>query len=413
MSVHIAAGASPVSQEPHVYDNDLKVEVVYDGINFPTNIAFLGPNDILVLEKDRGTVQRIVDGTMLDKPLLDLPVSNKGERGMLGIAIQENNDDSKGVFLYYTESQSQNDTYEQDPKQVALYKYEFRNDIISNPELIFSLPANSEHNTGFHVGGEVTTGPDGNVYFSVGDMDNKRRTESQNHNEHPSDGTGAIYRITQEGKAVESEQLGEDNPISKFYAYGIRNSFGMDFDPISGNLWDTENGHGFGDEINLVKPGFNSGWEKVQGMESQNDHFEEDKLVDFNGHGKYRDPEFVWNKTVGPTAIKFLSSDKYGQEYQNDLFVGDVNNGNLYHFDLNDDRTELKLNGTLADKVADIPEELEPIIFGTGFGAITDIQIGPDGYLYLVSIRQFGPLNTPLGKYESKGTIYRIVPASI
>jgi glucose/arabinose dehydrogenase len=410
LSVHAAVSASPASQQPHVYDNDLKVEVVYDGINFPTNIAFLGPNDILVLEKDKGTVQRIVDGIMLDRPLLDLAVSNKGERGMLGIAIQENNDDSEGVFLYYTESPSQNDTYDQDPKQAALYKYEFQNDNMSNPELIFSLSANSTHNTGFHVGGEVIIGPDENVYLSVGDMD-MRRTESQNHNEQPSDGTGVIYRITREGKAVESKLLGEDNPESKFYAYGIRNSFGMDFDPVSGNLWDTENGHGFGDEINLVEPGFNSGWEKIQGVSSQNSSFDEDELVEFNGHGKYSDPEFVWNKTVGPTAIKFLSSDKYGQEYQNDLFVGDVNNGNLYHFNLNDDRTELELIWTLVDKIADMPKELEPIIFGIGFGAITDMQIGPDGYLYLLSIRQFGPLDTPLGKYESKGTIYRIVPS--
>ena len=53
--------------------------------------------------------------------------------------------------------------------------------------------------------------------------------------------------------------------MPKYYAYGIRNSFGMDFDPVTGNLWDTENGPSYGDEINLVEPGFNSGWQVVQG----------------------------------------------------------------------------------------------------------------------------------------------------
>ena len=53
--------------------------------------------------------------------------------------------------------------------------------------------------------------------------------------------------------------LGNTYPLNLYYAYGIRNSFGMDFDPVTGKLWDTENGPDYGDEINLVEPGFNSG----------------------------------------------------------------------------------------------------------------------------------------------------------
>ena len=64
--------------------------------------------------------------------------------------------------------------------------------------------------------------------------------------------------------------LGEEHPLNMYYAYGIRNSFGLDFDPVTGNLQDTENGPHFGDEINLVEPGFNSGWKKVQGIWSLN-----------------------------------------------------------------------------------------------------------------------------------------------
>jgi len=85
----------------------------------------------------------------------------------------------------------------------------------------------------------------------------------------------------------------------------------MGFDPITDNLWDTENGPQFGDEINLVEPGFNRGWEKVQGIWKlnqtlENGMFEESSehvtFVDFDGHGQYSGPEFVWDKPVAPTA---------------------------------------------------------------------------------------------------------------
>jgi hypothetical protein len=67
------------------------------------------------------------------------------------------------------------------------------------------------------------------------------------------------------------------------------------------------------------------------------------------------------------------------------LFVGDLNNGYLYHFDLDENRTSLKLVGPLEDKVADNNTELSQIIFGVGFDKITDMVLGPDGYLYILS----------------------------
>ena len=168
----------------------------------------------------------------------------------------------------------------------------------------------------------------------------------------------------------------------------------MDFDPISGKLWDTENGAGTNDEINLVEPGFNSGWLKVQGKALP--HFDYSQLVNFDGKGKYRDPEFSWIDTAGPTKIKFLNSDKLGKEYENDMFVSDVHHGRIYHFKLNETRDGLVLSGKLADKIADFDDETKDLIFGSNFGGISDMTIGYDGYLYVVS---FG-----------RGTVYRIVP---
>ena len=119
-------------------------------------------------------------------------------------------------------------------------------------------------------------------------------------------------------------------------------------------------------------------------------------LVDFAGKGKYRAPEFTWFNTIGPTAIKFLNSDKLGKQYENNIFVGDFNNGNLYRFKLNQERTGLSLEGPLADKIANNIYEREQAVFAHGFGGITDLQVGPDGYLYILSI--------------GEGKIFRIVP---
>ena len=79
--------ATENTDQPNILDNKLTVQVVFEGLNFPTSMAFLGPDDILVLEKNEGTVKRIVDGEMLPEPLLKSDVSTPSERGMLGIAI--------------------------------------------------------------------------------------------------------------------------------------------------------------------------------------------------------------------------------------------------------------------------------------------------------------------------------------
>ncbi len=94
---------SSVQNLPYVKEPNLSAKIVFKGLKFPTSMAFLGPNDILVLEKDEGTVNRIVNGTMLSEPVLKVPVANDGERGMLGIAVTKNNGHTF-VFLYYTQS---------------------------------------------------------------------------------------------------------------------------------------------------------------------------------------------------------------------------------------------------------------------------------------------------------------------
>ena len=415
---------SPVSTSTVIiHDPSLRAELVTEGLSFPTTMAFLGPNDILVLEKNKGTVQRIVNGNMLSNPILDVSVANKSNRGMLGIAVAKHGNGSIYVFLYYTETKIEGSDIcpkawyclpGHDPLGNRLYRYELVDDKLVNPKLLLDLPAVPGIT---HAGGKVIVGPDYNIYLTVGDLDYKSNTQNFP-SEISSNGTSAIYRITQNGEPVNAI-LDTEEPLNKYYAYGLRNSFGIDFDPVTGKLWDTENGPAFGDEINLVEPGFNSGWSKVQGIwETEGTYYGDEVLLNytgfrekvkanpsglenFGGNGKYSAPEFTWFNITVPTAIKFLNTEKLGKQYQNDIVIGDYSKGNIYHLRLNQNRTGLLLDGTLADKIADNPEELEGIKFGEGFGHITDIQVSPyDGYLYILST---GP----------NGKIYRIVSTTL
>ncbi len=418
--------SNPVFNQP-----GFTAEVVAEGLTLPTTMAFLSQNDILVLEKDKGTVMRVINGEVQPQPLLDVNVATEVERCMCGITISQSKETGKtNVFLYYTEAEGQDGGT---PIANLLYRYELVSDggegeginnnssnstsalplRLSNPQLLLDLPAlpGPRHN-----GGAITIGPDNSVYIPIGDTDKMGdETEAQNEPDFPADGTSGILRVTQNGEPVVDSATGEyilgnSYPLNLYYAYGIRNSFGIDFDPVTGNLWDSENGPGHSDEINLVEPGFNSGWNQVMGIwlrgggdpregESTLASEQPEGLVNFGGRGQYHSPQLTWLYTIGPTAIKFLDSDKYGANYENDLFVGDIHAGNMYHFKLNQDRTELALAEPLNDKIADTEEETitDTVLFATGFAGISDIEVSPyDGYMYVVSLGQ--------------GKIFRILP---
>ncbi|HEY7078982.1 MAG TPA: PQQ-dependent sugar dehydrogenase [Nitrososphaeraceae archaeon] len=388
--------------KPKLFDSNLKITTIAEGLSTPTTMAFVGPNDILVLEKDTGMVKRIVDGKVLPKPVLDVNVANSVERCLCGIAVAKDGSTTH-VFLYYTEIDGKDgeDKAGKQPIGNRVYRYDLSGDALINPLLLMDLPANPGPR---HNGGNIMIGPDKNIYVGIGDVDgsfktSESETKAQNYkNGIDPDGRGGILRITQDGQPTDGI-LGDTIPLRLYYAYGIRNTFGMDFDPVSGNLWDSENGPGNGDEINLVPPGFNSGWQQVQGLASKETSFSESDLEDFNGKGHYADPKLVWVNTAGPTAVKFLNSVKLGTTYENDMFVGDVHNGRIYHFDLTPDRKDLVLPQELSSRVIEKPSSpgVSNIVFGDGFGGVTDLEVGPDGKLYVVSI--------------GLGSIFQISPA--
>ncbi len=377
-----------------ILDNDFAVREFTVGLSLPTTMAFIEDN-ILVLQKNDGQVRHVLpDGTILSNPVLDVKVSNYLERGMLGILVKESS-----VYLYYTES----DRDGGEPIANNIYKYKWTGKILEEPILIKSLP--SYQDAIMHQGGILALGKDNTVYAIIGDQDNQDLARGANVLQNqfaPPDDTGVILPVDPEGP---------------YYAIGIRNSFGLTVDPITGNLWQTENGPDKFDEVNLVMPKFNSGWNSHSGpiSESRISHFivKDPPLANVGGVIKshlqiflssiygmfvlpdnyvYSDPEFSWEKTVSPTALNFVPTS-FGK-YENWLFVGDCIGGHIYKFKLNEDRDGFIFDDQgLDDLVFNEGDNTEDILFGEGFGCITDIKFN-DGKMYVVSL--------------SSGTIYEI-----
>jgi len=347
---------------PTVQDPALVVEEFATGLSSPTSMSFVG-SDILVLQKNDGKVRLIQEGILQVNEVLDVSVSNNSERGLLGI-------ESVGtdVYLYFTEALTDGGS----PLGNRIYKYSWDGSNLINPVLIKDLPATPGPN---HNGGVLAKDLDDNIFAIIGDLN--REGKLQNYSTGDPDDTSVILPV---------------DPAGPILAMGIRNSFGLTIDPVTGNMWDTENGPSTFDEVNLISTNFNSGWEVIMGPATQQ---EIDSLPGFENF-VYSQPEFSWEDTVAPTSILFIDSVSFAN-YSDSVFVGDSNNGNLYKFTLNQSRDSFVFTDPdLTDLVLNFGDDSTEIEFGDGFGRITDIEMGPDGFLYVVS---------------NFGKIYRILPA--
>jgi uncharacterized repeat protein (TIGR01451 family) len=442
---------------PILLDQNLAVKTVVGGLDQPTTMAFLGPSEFLVLERATGKVQRVANG-QLQSVALDLAVNNNSERGLLGIALHPGFPASPFVYLYWTESTTGVDT--SDVAQTYLLgnrvdRYRWNGSTLIFDRNLIKLRAFQEDEgatpgsiirRGNHNGGIIRFGPDGKLYIIIGD--NGRRGFLQNITSavgpngkddawggpDPDDAhlTGAIIRLNDDGTTPGDNPFYAANTgltgtaaenIKKVYAYGIRNSFGMAFDPISGDLWTQENGDDAFDEINRIVSGFNGGWTQLIGPSSRIAEYKSIESTYGNGTlqqlrwppssiadtpaqalarlyslpgSQYVEPQFSWKYALAPSPIGFVQGNGLGPQFNGDLFVGasrtTLYGGYLFRFKLASNRLSLALTDSrLQDKVADNLDkfdvtESESLMIGKNFGVTTDIQTGPDGNLYVVSL---------------------------
>jgi len=352
----------PAPTGPKVKDSSLKVEKYVDGLNWPTTMGFVG-NDILVLEKNSGLVRLIKNGELMDEPVLQVNVGILSEQGLLGIVTKD-----PYVYLYYTEKNP--DTG--DILGNRIYKYLWSENKLTEPILLKDLPTST---SGMHNGGAMVIDLNGTVFAVIGDAE--KRGVLQNQPGEVIADTSVIFPV---------------DPPGPYYAIGIRNSFGLAVDPLTGNIWDTENGPTISDEINFVLPKSNSGWVTNMGLATSEQILSPPPYEEY----QYSNPEFTWEVPVAPTGISFVVSDLF-EAYENSILVTDFNRGFIYKFNLNEDRTGFVFQDpSLSDLVVNSGHHMEEIVFGKNFGGMTDIEIGPDGLIYIVSLID--------------GAIYRIIP---
>lgn len=500
----VREGVNAQDEGPQMLNPSLRVRTVVSGLEVPIGLAFLGADDMLVLEKDTGRVKRVVNGSVTGT-ILDLGVNRSSERGLLGIALHPDFPDNPGVYLYWTcrstappanqffpdermcldTNMFADDT--DDLLQVPLLgnrvdrftwdgrslRFErnlimlraFQNDGAPTPA---GQGDEAQPPRGNHNGGVIRFGPDRKLYILIGD--NGRRGQLQNLRDGPGGPTreddqfggpepddahltGVILRLDDDGG------IPADNPffeagaamggeagrnIQKIYAYGLRNSFGMAFDPRSGTLWEQENGDDTFSELNRVEAGMNSGWVQIMGPPErlaqfkaiettvtpnppdpfastyfglQQERWSPVNIADSIAAARarlfmlpgahYSPPEFSWKFEVAPGGIGFVTGRGLGPQFEGDLFVGAarpfLQGGHLFHFNLTGNRRAIGVDDRrLQDRVADNLHkweitESESLLIGRNFGVGTDVRTGPNGHLFVVSL--------------SNGAIYEILPA--
>jgi aldose sugar dehydrogenase len=483
------------SSGPQMLVPNLAVRTVVSGLDNPISLAFLGTNDMLVLEKNTGKVQRVVGG-VVQGTVLDLGVNFASERGLLGIALHPNFPSNPGVYLYWScrSTAPPTDPFFPDERrcldtnmfapdtsdvlqvpllgnrvdrfvwngQALTYDHNlimlraFQNDGAPNPpgQGDAAQPARGNHD-----GGVLRFGPDGKLYIVIGDVG--RRGQLQNlpcgptancpgpimqddqfGGPEPDDAhlTGVILRLNPDGSTPTDNPFFNANTgltgeaaanVKKIFAYGLRNNFGMDFDPISGLLWEQENGDDSFSELNIAAPGFNSGWVQIMGPPERIGQYKAIEtsagvdpclgtpyfglqqlrwsptlIADTPSEGlsrlfmlpgaHYSAPEFSWKFEVAPGGIGFVRGRGLGPQYEGDLFMAGarpfLEGGHLFHFNLTGNRRKIGVDDSrLEDRVADNQckfdiTESESLLIGRNFGVGTDIQTGPNGNLFVVSI---------------------------
>jgi len=445
----------PAWSQPTMIHHKLAVNEVVSGLVQPIGMAFLGDDDFLVLEKSTGRVQRVVGGVVQPLPVLDLAVNSNSERGLLGIALHPNFPTTPGVYLFWTESiiaaDSTNST------EVPLLgnrvdRFVWDGSLLTFDQNLIRMRAFQEDTgqppRGNHNGGVIRFGPDGKLYILIGDAG--RRGQMQNLADGPlGDGsiddafggpepddahlTGVILRLNDDGSIPTdnpfydygSSVIGEEGAnLQKIFAFGIRNSFGMAFDPESGVLWTAENGDDSFDEINRVEAGHNGGWVQIMGPVSriaeykaietsypsppgdlQQIRWPPSNIADTPAEAlarlfvlpgsHYEDPKFSWKYSVAPAGIGFVDGRGLGAQFDGNLIVGaardSLEGGYLFHFNLTGNRKKIAYDDP--DRVADNLDkfditESESLLFGRDFGTVTDIQTGPNGHLFVVSLSE-------------------------
>ncbi len=380
--------------------------------------VFVDSTTILALERAQGHVYRINLPSVGSAPatpgpvVLDLDIIYPGsdtqsEYGPQAIILHPNFATNHYIYIRYDRSPIRGDDTPSDsvvngpnfsaskPTESVIERYIW--DPAANKGdgalTLDCLIASVTLDTRYLHGGPMAFGLDNTLYTIYGDLRHWTPTWVPGHSgmftstnvaDAQVSWPGTIIRLNDDGTIPANNPFNTGSPklprgVEAWFAYGVRNSFGLAIDPATGNLWNTENGETRFDEVNRVPAAFNGGNRWVLGpIKHPMQEGSADDLYQLPG-STYTDPQFSWLDCFGVTGMHFLHGSGLGHSYDDMLLVGCYNVGNLWGFHLNPTRDSFVFTSPeLQDKVDDRPTSeadptgtaMEEVLFGRNFGSL-------------------------------------------
>jgi glucose/arabinose dehydrogenase len=333
-----------------------EVVTLVDGLSHPWSMAFLPGGDMLVTERD-GRLRIVRDGVLLPDPVPGVPeVRQRGQGGLLEIAIHPDFATTRWVYLTYSiPGDGDRDA------STALARGRFENDRLSDVEVLFVADAFST--AGQHFGSRLVFDADGYLFMTVGDRGAPPvpATVESHASQDLSNHQGTVLRLNDDGTApADNPFVGREEALPEIWSYGHRNAQGMALHPTTGDLWINEHGPQGGDELNRVLPGRNYGW-PVIGYGVQ---YGGSNIHQSTSRAGMEQPAHYWVPSIATSGLLIYSGDAF-PEWRGSVFVGGLAGTQLARLTLTG--TEVSGEETLLD----------------GMGRIRDIRQGPDGMIYL------------------------------
>ena len=317
---------------------DLQVEVVLRNLDVPWSLAF-APDSRLFFTERPGRIMVFEQG----KPtslLATIEVARQSEAGLLGLALSPNFSQDRYLYVHYTYREG-------NTLKNRVVRFTEQGGKAVNPVVLLeNIPG-----SGIHDGGRLRFGPDGKLYITAGDSSNSELAQD------PHSLAGKILRINPDGS------IPTDNPFpgSPVYSFGHRNPQGLDWHPVTGQLYEVEHGPSAHDELNLIVPGGNYGWPRII--------------------GKGNNPQFLdpllesRTDTWAPSGASFYKGSRL-VGWQNSFFFAALR-GEALH------RVTFK-----GQELRDI--DVHQVLLAGTLGRLRDVVEGPDGFLYIATNNRDG-----------------------
>jgi glucose/arabinose dehydrogenase len=357
----------------------IRVALVADGLVAPWDLVFIPGTTDLLLTESHGKLRLIKHGKLAAEPVWTAP-SPAGNDVLHGVVVHPDFATNALVYVSYMQGDDARQT-------LAISRGRFDGAKLVDVREIFV--ADAWENARMAFNGRMEFGPDKTLYVTVGDRDrlccgqqddNSIRIRAQNLGDH----VGKVLRLADDGSAPRDNPfVGRAGAKPEIFTYGHRNGFGLRFHPETGELWQMEIGPMGGDEINILKPGANYGWPLV----SQGRNYTGTLVSDQPWHREgMEQPRMFWVPQISPAGMAFYSGDKFPQ-WKNNLIVGALSGQHVERISFG--------NPGQAERREVLLREM-----GLRF---RDVEIGPDGYVYLSTEVRYG-------SGQPDGTVIRLEP---